>query len=89
MMGPATMCLLHGAGNALLATRPQGEAHGEKGEKGEKGEGIRKDKLVVTKQSQGCKVQHGSRVDSAAVTMCSAWWVPEIPGKHFGKCMSV
>ena len=28
------------------------------GDMGEKGEGIKKHRLVVTEQSQGCKVQH-------------------------------
>ena len=39
--------------NRLMVARGEGV-----GGLGEKGEGIKKSKLVVTEQTQGCKVQH-------------------------------
>ena len=59
------------------------------GELGKKAEGSKKYKLAVTKQSQGCEVQHRNIVDNIVVTRCGARWVLEISGEHFVKHMTV
>ena len=47
-----------------------------------KDEGIKKYKLVVTKWSQGCKVQVGNVVNNIIITMNSARWVLELWRDH-------
>ena len=46
---------------------------------GERSKGIRKYKLVVTKESQRYEVEHRARSQEIAITMCGARWVLEIP----------
>ena len=48
------------------------------GELGEKGEGIKKYKLIVTKQSWVCKVQLGNIVNDIVITVRGARWALEI-----------
>ena len=51
------------------------------GELGEKGEGFQKYKMVVTKQSQGCKVQH--REDSQWYCNNDVWCELDTRYIHF------
>ena len=51
----------------------------------EKGEGIKKYKLVVTKQSRGCKVQHRDIVSNVVISMCGARWVLDLLGESLHK----
>lgn len=49
---------------------------------GKKGEEIKKYKLVVTKQLQGCTMHStGNIVTNTVITMYSARWVQEIQGE--------
>ena len=49
------------------------------GELGDRGKGI-KYKLVVTKESQGCKVQHREYSQYYVITVYGGRWGLEIPG---------
>ena len=54
-----------------------------------KSEEIKRYRLVVTKESQGCKVQHRNIVNNIVVTMCGARWVLELLEDHFVNYMVV
>ena len=56
---------------------------------GENGEGIRKYKLVVTKESWGCKVQPREYNQYIVITVGCQVGTGNIGGDHFGKYMIV
>lgn len=56
---------------------------------GERGEGLEKDRVVTTDQSQDVKHGAGNIVSNIMITMDGAGWVLEVSGDHFVNYMTV